>query len=66
MKGRCGLEDCDCEYTIAKLLAALKGLGNIVRTTNALASRSIVELREFNRATYQAEDAIAQAEGETA
>ena len=24
MKARCGLEDCDCEYTIEKLVAALE------------------------------------------
>ena len=24
MKGRCGLEDCDCGHTIEKLLAALE------------------------------------------
>ena len=24
MKARCGLEDCDCEYTIEKLLGALR------------------------------------------
>ncbi len=24
MKARCGLEDCDCEYTISKLVAALR------------------------------------------